>query len=675
MNNPLLEPFETPFGVPPFGEIKNHHFLPAIEKSIEIAQAEILDIVNNSANPSFENTIVAMENAAGVMGRITPILFNLNSAETNSEIQKIAQEVSQKLAVFNNEIKQNTKLFERIKNVYDQQENIKLSPEEYMLLVKTYKGFIRSGAGLSLEDKKEFGEIIVELSGLGLKFSENVLAEINSFELEIKDFEELAGIPGDVVDRAKSLAIQKGKPNSWLFTLQMPSYIPLMENAENRELRERMFRAYGAKCFKGDDKDNQVLVKRIVKLRHKLAKLLGYESYAHFILEERMAETPESVNHFLNDLLSKVKGKVEAEFAELQDFAKQTGFNDEIQRWDWSYYSEKLKKAKFELDDQLIKPYFKLEYVINGVFKTAEKLYGLTFKPNKKIPTYHKEVRAYEVYEGEILKAILLADYHPRTGKNDGAWMTSFRDQKKVGDERIVPIISIVCNFTPSSKDMPSLLKFNEVLTLFHEFGHALHGILADTTFESLSGTNVFWDFVELPSQILENWCYEEECLNLFAKHYKTDEPIPATYIQRIKDASTFHEAYATLRQISFGLLDMSYHETNREIKDVRTHERQVMSHTDLFPEVLGTAMSTQFSHIFSGGYASGYYSYKWAEVLDADAFSLFKSRGVFDPETARSFKENVLSKGGTEPPMELYKKFRGQAPSVNALLERSGLT
>lgn len=674
MTNPLLKPFNTPFSTPPFGEIKNEHFLPAINHSIDVAREEILLIADSPEDPSFENTIVALENTGELMGSITPILFNLNSAETSPELQKITQEASPKLTAFNNEIKQNTRLFRRIEQVYEQRDGLSLDAEERMLLEKTYKGFVRSGAGLDSEKKKKFAEIAIELSTLGLKFGENVLAETNGYTLEVTDQARLSGLPGDVINRAKSSAIEKGKPDSWIFTLQMPSYVPFLEYADDRELREELYRAHTSKCFKGDDKDNQLLVKRIVKKRHELAELLGYNSYADFVLEERMAETPDRVTSFLEDLLNKSKSKAEEEVEEIKSFAVSLGKDQAIQRWDWAYYSEKLRKKKYDLDDELTKPYFKLENVIEGVFATAQKLYGLEFRENNEIPVYHEDVLAYEVHEGDQLKAIFLADYFPRPGKRDGAWMTSYQDERMADGERVVPIISIVCNFTPSSPEQPSLLKFNEVLTLFHEFGHALHGMLANTRFESLSGTSVYWDFVELPSQILENWCYEKECLDMFARHYQTNEPLPSEYIDRIKAASTFHEAYATLRQISFGLLDMAYHGESRELEEIGVEERKAMQATDLFPSVDGACMSTQFSHIFAGGYAAGYYSYKWAEVLDADAFSLFKERGVFDSETAASFKENILSKGGTEPPMELYKRFRGKEPTVDALLERAGL-
>ncbi len=672
--NPLLLPFKTPFETPPFDKIEESHFLPAIKESIEISRAEIMRIAESTDPPTFENTIVALENSGQVMSRATSILFNLNSAETSPELQKITQEASPLLTSFNNEIKQNPALFERIDAVYQVRNSLGLDGEQMMLLEKTHRGFIRSGSGLNANDKKKFGEVAVELSKLGLKFGENVLAEINSYEMHIENTDDLSGLPADVVSRARALAQEKVR-DGWIFSLQAPSYIPFMEYADNRELREQMFRAFMSVSFKGDERDNQEVIKRIVKLRSELAQLLGYASYADFVLEERMAQSPEKVLPFLEDLLNRAKPLAQKEIEEIKQFMKEQGADHELQRWDWSYYSEKLRKKKYNLDDELIKPYFKLENVIEGVFTTAQKLYGLSFRRNTDIPVYHEDVSVYEVMEEGELKAIFYADFFPRKGKRGGAWMTSYRDQRKlINGERVIPQISIVCNFTPSTEDSPSLLKFIEVKTLFHEFGHALHGMLADTTFESLSGTSVYWDFVELPSQIFENWCYEKECLDLFAKHYKTNELIPEEYVKRLKESATYHEAYATLRQVSFGLLDMTYHTGDGDINDVAQLEEKALDSTNLFPKVEGTSMSTQFSHIFAGGYGAGYYSYKWAEVLDADAFSLFKEKGIFDKQTAASFKGNILSRGGTEPPMELYKKFRGSEPKLDALLKRAGL-
>ncbi len=676
-SNPFLNPYETPFQVPPFQDIKNEHYLPAIEQALQEARGEIKAITENAEAPSFANTIEALELSGATLDKISSVLFNLNSAETSEELQKVAQEASPKLTAFNNEIKQDAVLFSRIKEVYNSREGLGLNKEQEMLLNKTYKSFVRSGADLSAESKKRFGEVAVELSKKGLKFGENVLAATNAYTLQVENKEELSGIPEDVLDRAKAEAESRSL-DGWVFTLQAPSYIPFMQYADNRELREKLYKAYMSKSLEGEN-DNSILVKEIVSLREELARLLGFETYAEYILEERMAEKPSKVNDFLENLLDQALVPAKAEVEELSVFMKESGADHELQRWDWMYYSEKLKKRKFNLDDEIVKPYFKLENVIDGVFETASRLFDLTFEKNTNIPVYHEDVIAYEVKEQGQLKAVFLADFFPRKGKRPGAWMTSYRDEYRNADgNREAPIISIVCNFTPSTDKSPSLLTFDEVKTLFHEFGHALHGILADTKYKSLSGTSVYWDFVELPSQILENWCYEKECLNLFAKHHQSGVEIPEILIDQLKASSTFHEAYATVRQISFGMLDMAFHDRNSEkagdIQDVLAVEKEAMAPTDLFPEVEGTCMSVQFGHIFAGGYAAGYYSYKWAEVLDADAFSMFKEHGVFDKATSQSFKDNILSKGGVEHPMELYKKFRGQEPTPEALLIRAGL-
>ncbi|MEM7298031.1 MAG: M3 family metallopeptidase [Bacteroidota bacterium] len=678
MSNPLLSGFSTLHQVPPFNEIKEGHYKQGIEGALVEAKKEVEDIINNPDNPTFQNVIEALENVGERLQRNTGILFNLNSAETNDEIQKIAQDISPQLSAFNSEVKQNEDLFTKVKAVYEL-ENEELSDEQRRLLKETYLDFVRRGVELEGEKKARFKEIGVELSKLSLKFSENVLAETNGYELVIDKEEDLAGLPSDVKQRAEMLADQKGHNGKWMFNLQAPSYIPFMEHADSRHLRETLFKAYMSKCIKGDEYDNQEIIQKVIQLKAEMASLLDYPTFAHYILEQRMAEQPEKVFDFLNDLLAKSLPKAKEEVEEIKAFMKKMGADHELQRWDWSYYSEKLRKEKYELDDELVKPYFKLENVIEGVFKTAERLYGISFERNHDIPVYHPDVTAYEVKDEDgNMVAVFLEDYFPRDGKRGGAWMTSYRSEKKVEGNRVIPQVSIVCNFTPSSEDNPSLLKFDEVKTLFHEFGHALHGMLADTQYQSLSGTNVYWDFVELPSQIMENWCYEKECLDMFAKHYETGQSIPEELIDKIKNSATYHEAYATVRQLSFGLLDMAWHslslEDARQIESVMAFEKEAFSPTELFPELANTCMSTQFSHIFAGGYAAGYYSYKWAEVLDADAFSAFQENGVFDKPTADSFKENILSKGGTEHPMDLYKKFRGKEPSIEPLLKRAGL-
>lgn len=679
MANPLLSSFNTKYELPPFGKIDVDHFGEGIDQALKEAKEEIDAIINSKEEPTFANTIEALENSGEKLQRNSSILFNLNSAETSDEIQKITQDISPKLSAFNSEVKQNEDLFERVRTIYKRREELGLNIEQKKLLHETYFDFVRRGVELEGAKKDRFKEISIELSKLSLSFSENLLAEMNGYELVIENKSDLAGLPNDVIGRASELASSKGKAGNWIFTLQAPSYIPFMEYADNRELREKMYKAYMSMCFKGDSHDNQELVLKTIRLKAELASLLGYPTFGHYVLEQRMAESPDKVISFLDDLMQKSLPKAKEEVEEIKSFIRTNGDDIELQRWDWAYYSEKLRKEKYELDDELVKPYFKLENVIEGVFTTAEKLYGISFRQNNELEVYHEDVKAYEVLneKGEVV-SVFLADFFPRDGKRGGAWMTSYRDQRYDNGKRIVPQVSIVCNFTPSSSNHPSLLKFNEVETLFHEFGHALHGMLADTQYQSLSGTSVYWDFVELPSQIMENWCYEKDCLDLFAKHYKTGDLIPSDLVDRIKNASTYHEAYATVRQLSFGLLDMAWHSLSPaeadKITSVGDFEDKAFSSTELFPKVDKANMSVQFGHIFAGGYAAGYYSYKWAEVLDADSFSVFKKNGVFDKATATSFKENILSRGGTEHPMELYKKFRGQEPTPDALLKRAGL-
>tara|TARA_R110000765_G_scaffold87668_4_gene168047 strand:- start:11614 stop:13635 length:2022 start_codon:yes stop_codon:yes gene_type:complete len=670
--NPLLSPFDTA----PFSQIKNEHFKPAFLKSIEDARAEIDAITENTDAPTFENTIEGLEFSGQQLDRISSVFFNLNSAETNEEIQKIAQEVSPLLSEFGNDITLNEALFKRVKAVYDQKDRLDLTVEQTTLLDKKYKSFSRNGANLSEDKKTRLRAIDAKLAKLKLTFGENVLAETNKYQLHLTDEADLDGLPEGEKEAAAQLAISKGKEDGWMITLDYPSYIPFMKYAKNRELRKELSMAFGSRAFHNDELDNQENVLDIAKLRFERANLLGYKTHANFVLEERMAETPEKVHSFLNELLSKAKPAAEREFKQLEDFAKNLDNIDRLEKWDSSYYSEKLKQELFNLDDEKLKPYFKLENVINGVFKVAENLFDLQFEEVHDIEKYHDEVKTYKVYDTDKnFISLFYADFHPRAGKRGGAWMTSYKSQWKRNGENVRPHISNVCNFTPSTKSKPSLLTFNEVTTLFHEFGHGLHGMLANTTYPSLSGTSVFWDFVELPSQVLENWCYEKEALELFAKHYETGETIPMELVQKIKESATFQEGMQTLRQLSFGLLDMSWHGVDPTgITNVKAHEDEAFKDTSLYPETPETCMSTAFSHIFQGGYSSGYYSYKWAEVLDADAFAYFKEEGIFNKEVATKFKDNVLSQGGTENPMTLYKRFRGAEPKVEALLERAGL-
>ena len=674
MANPLLEKFETPFENAPFSKIKNEDYKPAFIQAIEEAKAEIDAITANPEAPTFANTIEAMELSGEKLGRISSIFFNLNSAETNDEIQEIAQEVSPLLSEFGNDVRLNQDLFERIKVVYNQKDSLNLTDEQAYLLEKKYKGFSRNGANLNEEDKNKLREIDKQLSMLSLQFGQNVLAETNAYELIITDKNDLKGLPQYAIDQAKADAEQKNH-EGWLITLQAPSYIPFMQYAENRELREKLFRANGVKAYQNNEFNNEENVKNIVKLRHERAKILGYKTHADYVLEERMAKTPTTVLDFLNDLLTKAKPFAEKEIEELTAFAKETDGIETLQRWDHAYYAEKLKQKKFSLSDEELKPYFQLENVIQGAFDVATKLYGITFKEIHNIDKYNDEVTTYEVLDknGAFL-SLLYADFFPRAGKRPGAWMTSYREASNVNGNTKRPHVSIVCNFTKPTKDTPSLLTFQEVTTLFHEFGHALHGMLPNTTYESLSGTNVYWDFVELPSQFYENFCYEPEALKLFAKHYQTGEIIPQELIEKVKASSSFMEGYQTVRQLSFGLLDMAYHANDlAEIKDLQQFEKETFKQTELYPEIDKNMMSTSFSHIFQGGYSSGYYSYKWAEVLDADAFAFFQETGIFNPETAQKFYK-LLSSGGTVEPMKLYEEFRGHKPTADALLKRAGL-
>ena len=671
MENILLTPFDTA----PFSQIKTTDYEPAFDTAIADAKQDIQQIINNPETPTFQNTIEAMAFSGMQLDRISNIFFNLNLAETNEELQKIAQVVAPKLSAFGNDISLNPELFARVKAVFETVDQNTLTTEQKTLLAKTYKGFVRNGALLNEEDKTKLREIDAQLSVLSLQFNENVLAETNAYRLHITNENDLAGLPEGAIEAAKNLAQQEEK-EGWIFTLDYPSYLPFVTYAKNRELRKEITIAAGKKGFQNNEFNNEKLVLDMVRLRGERAQLLGYNTHADFVLEERMAQNPEKVFSFLNDLLSKAKPAATKEFAELTAYAKQLDGIEQLEKWDGSYYSEKLKQERFSLDDEALKPYFKLENVLNGAFEVAHRLFDLNFVEVNSIDKYHEDVQTFEVKDGNgELVALFYADFFPRKGKRNGAWMTSYKSQwiKEGKNER--PHVSIVCNFTPPTPSKPSLLTFNEVTTLFHEFGHALHGMLANTTYPSLSGTSVYWDFVELPSQIMENWVYEPETLALFAKHYETGETIPQIYVDKIKESASFLEGMATLRQLSFGLLDMGWHTlSGTNLESVKAFENEQFESTKLYPDVAENVMSTAFSHIFAGGYSSGYYSYKWAEVLDADAFDYFKQNGIFNKEIATKFKDYVLSQGGTDHPMTLYKKFRGQEPQPEALLKRAGL-
>ena len=675
MQNPFLEQFNTPFETTPFDKIKPEHFLPALEESIKEARAEIETIKNQDEEPTFENVIEKLEYSGQRMNRVAETFFNLNNAETNEEIQKIAHDFSPKISSFANDIALDPDLFAKVKAVYDQKGNLPLSTEQERLLEKTYQSFTRNGANLNEEDKERIRAIDQELSQLSLQFGENLLAATNDYALIVEDENRLQGLPEHLIEQARKEAKERGKEGAFAFTLQMPTYRPFVTYAEDRALREEISKAYGSRAFKGDDNDNSEPIRKITELRHERAQILGFSNHAEYVLQRRMAETPQKVHSFLDEILDYAKPAAERELQELSEFARERDGIQQLQKWDSAFYQEKLKQARFEIDDEQLKPYFELDKVIQGAFKVAEKLYGFQFVERQDIPKYHPDVKTYEVRTaaGEH-QAVFYADFFPRAGKRSGAWMTEFRGQMVYNGENVRPHVSIVCNFTKPAKNRPSLLTFDEVLTLFHEFGHSLHCMMGNTTYPGLSGTNVLWDFVELPSQIMENWCYEKETLDLFAEHYETGEKIPAELVERLRESATFMEGMATVRQVSLSRLDMSYHDGRvTKIKDVGQHEIDAMEETRLLPLVPGNNMSTTFHHIFQGGYSAGYYSYKWAEVLDADAYELFKEKGVFNPEVADKF-QTLLASGDSVHPSELYRRFRGKDPDPKALLRRAGL-
>lgn len=669
-HNPLVKPFDTPFESAPFSIIRPEHFVPALQENIKTALEEIEAIVSQKALPTFENTIEALEQSGSFIGRNRSLLFNLNSAETSEALQKVTQQAAPLLTQFQNDVRLNTALFQRIKEVYENQAAFELTTEQKTLLEKEYKGFVRNGALLDEQAKTSLRTIDTELAQLSLTFGEHVLADTQAYTLHITDSEKLKGLPEAVIEMAKSTAEQK-QLEGWVFTLDYPSYVPFMTYAENRALRKEMSLAFGKRGFQNNAQNNEAIVLKIIHLRQQRALLLGYASHAAFVLEERMAQSEENVKHFLDQLREKAYPAASVEWQSLEAYAQEMYSWEKVEKWDTAYLAEKIKQRDYELDEQKLKVYFPLEKVVNGLFSIVEDLFGLRFKKSTQIDPYHSEVDVYEVSKNGTFYALLYTDFFPRPGKRNGAWMTKFRPQK----EGQRPHISIVCNFTRPTQKLPSLLSFQEVTTLFHEFGHALHGMLANTKYSSLSGTSVYWDFVELPSQLMENWCYQPEALTRFAKHYQTDELIPEEMIAKIKKAAFFHQGLQTLRQLSFGYLDLSYHsQTAPQIKNIKAHEVEQISLLQFTPDTAENCLSTSFSHIFQGGYAAGYYSYKWAEVLDADAFELFIEKGIFNAETAQAFETHILSKGGTEHPMVLYKRFRGKEPDPGALLRRAGL-
>ena len=675
MKNPLLSEWNTPFGTPPFGQIRIEHFVSAVNETINSAREEIKAITDNPELPDFENTVAALDRTGDRLGDVTAILFNLNSAETCKELQSVAQEVSPLLTRFSNDITLNEKLFARVKSVFDSKVSFGLNTEQMMLLEKSYRNFVLGGAGLGEEKKSRFRAISEELSQLSIKFEENVLDDTNAFELHITDENDLSGLPEGVKEMG-AMEAKSRKKEGWVFTLHFPSYVPFMKYSDNRNLREMMFRANSSRSFHGDEHDNRTLAARISELRLHLAEILNFRNYAELALVDRMADSVSKVETFIEELHKAAAPAARRDFDAVSKFASENGHTGPIERWDWAYWSEKLQKAKFDIDDEVLKPYFVLENAEKAIFELAASLYGIRFVPDDKIPVYHTEVKTWEVLDSDgSFLAVLYLDYFPRPGKNGGAWMTSFREQRSENGKDVRPLVSIVANFTRPTETKPSLLTFNELTTFLHEFGHALHGMLTRCTYESLSGTSVARDFVELPSQFMENYAYEKEWLSAWAVHFVTGEKIPVEIIEKIKASSTFNEGYACNRQLGFSFLDMAWHTlTSPGISDISDFESAALAKTELFPPVEGINMSVSFTHIFGGGYAAGYYGYKWAEVLDADAFMHFRETGIFNRETASSFRRNILGKGGTDKPMNLYKSFRGKEPTIDAFLERSGL-
>ena len=676
--NPFFETYSTPHGTTPFDKIKTGDYMPAIHEGIRRQNAEIDVIVHNPEVPTFSNTVLPYEKSGELLHNVNTVFGNLLSAETNDELQELAKEIMPMMSEHENNISLNEDLFARIKTVYDRRGKEEWNPEQTKLLEDIYNGFVRNGANLQGEAKEKYRTLCKELSLLTLQFGENNLKETNDYRLVLTEESQLSGLPESAVEAAAEVAGEEGA-EGWVFTLQAPSYGPFMMYADNRDLRRELYMAYNTKCTHDNACNNLEIVKRIVNVHMEIAQLLGYANFAEYNLQERMAQNSDAVYKLLNQLLEAYTPAARQEYTEVQSLARSLQGEDFVlMPWDWTYYSHKLKDRKFNIDDEMLRPYFELGKVKEGVFGLATRLYGITFKKNPDIPVYHKDVDAYEVFDkdGKFL-AVFYTDFHPRAGKRSGAWMTSYKGQwtdEKTG-ENSRPHISIVMNFTKPTQDKPALLTFGEVETFLHEFGHSLHGIFANSTYESLSGTNVYWDFVELPSQFMENFAIEKEFLHTFARHYQTGELIPDELVQRIVDSSNFNVAYACLRQVSFGLLDMAWYTRSTPFEgDVKAYEKKAWEKAQILPSVEEACMSTQFSHIFAGGYSAGYYSYKWAEVLDADAFSLFKEKGIFNPETAASFRENILSKGGTEHPMTLYRRFRGQEPSIDALLIRNGI-
>ncbi|AWH84813.1 peptidase M3 [Flavobacterium album] len=675
-NNPLLADFETPYGAPPFEQIKNEHYKPAITEAIREHDAEIEAITTSKEAPTFENTIVALENSGTVLNRITTIFGNLNSANTNDTLQAIAQEMAPELSKHNDNIYLNEKLFARVKKIWDTQTALKLSAEQAKLLEKKYKAFVRSGANLNAKQKERLRTINSELSVLSLKFGDNVLAENNAYQLVIDDKKDLAGLPEEIVESAAHDAKAAGKDGKWVFTLQNASVMPFLQYASNRELRKKIWTAYQNRGNNGNSLDNRTNVVHLANLRSEKARLLGYASHADYVLEERMAKNAANVYALLDKLWKPALEKAKAEEADIKKLMAADGITDDVQPYDWRYYTEKIRRERYDLDEQELKPYFGLDNVRNGIFMVAKNLYGLQFRELKDVPKYHEDVTVWEVTEqdGKFV-GLLYMDFFPRASKKGGAWMTSYSKEKITEGKRIAPIISIVCNFSKPTAGNPALLTFDETSTFFHEFGHALHGLLSNVTYESLSGTSVPTDFVELPSQIMENWAAEPEVLKMYAKHYKTGEVIPDALIQKLQESATFDQGFATVEYLAASYLDLNYHTLTEPLtQNVIPFEEEAMKKIGLIPSIIPRYRSTYYNHIFNGGYSAGYYSYIWSGVLDTDAFDAFKQKSLFDAATAKSFRTNILERGGTGDADAMYRAFRGAEPSIEPLLRKRGL-
>jgi len=674
MSNPFFTNYELPYDAVPFSKFKTEDFIPAVEKSINLAIDRINNIANNNEKPNFKNTVLALETASEELDYVMSVYWHLFGSESNKDLKALAEKISPMGSKFSNDILLNSKLFDKIKYVYNNKDMDNLDEQDLRLIDVTYKRFVRNGADLNEGKKEKIRKIDEKLSLLSPKFSNNVLSAQNKFELWVDDEKDLEGLPESSITMAKEEAKQKGQENKWLFTLQYPSMGPFLSYAKNRELRKHLFLAYGSLC-NNDEFSNNDIIKKIVELKHKRANLLGFDNFADYVLDDRMAGNVKNVYKLLDDLYNNCYEKAKIELNELKDFAKKLDGIEDFKPWDQSYYFTKLQKEKFDIDSEMLRPYFKAENVINGIFKVANKMYGIKFKELNNLDTWHEEVKTYEIVnDDESLVGLIYIDLHPRPTKRSGAWMNSIKDNGLYKGKVRRPHVQFTANLTRSTEDKPALLTFSEVETVFHEFGHCLHGLLSDSKYSTIGNTNVKWDFVELPSQIMENWVGEKEALNLFAHHFETGNNIPDELMQKIKDSKNFGSANMCLRQLSLGYIDMAWHTQTDSIEDIEQFEKNTLAKTNLFEKVKNTTISSHFGHIFGGGYAAGYYSYKWAEVLEADAFESFKENGIFNKETALSFRENILSKGNLKNPMELYKNFKGREPKVDALLKRDGL-